>query len=538
MIPLLYVRYCMLRNFFRHLGRQDYLRFAILGSVFALVIAAGAGFATYGFSFIRSLPAMGEVVTGSLIELLFFILFHLLVISNLLVGYTYLFQPRRSHLSFSLPVAPGNVFLLRASEAVFQSSWASFVLVGAVLVSYGTSFEAGATYFLFLPVILGAFLLLCGGIGITAAFLLGLLRRRFGRKAFAIGGATLFLLGVSYLAGEVRTLSFRPGEELLFFTRLTSRLQTLSSPFWPGRWAANAVAAFSHGVASEGFFALGLLTSSAFLFWPVWDLLGRFPYLRLWQDLHGIGGRAQRRRRIPPVRSPLAGAIRKDLLLFVRDPTQTLQLLLFLLLMGLYSLSLLRFPKGLLPPRYMNYVAIANIAAISFILGSFSSRFVYPLLGVEGPAVWVFAVAPLAGRVILQTKLVLGLCLMVPSAVGLAAASHAALGIAGTEFLLGTALVTALACALVSLSLAFSATFAEFTSDRPGEVLGTMGGTSNFLASSGLVVIVLGLWIVGVVRGRGSALGLAATALDFLLLATIAGGGYLWATRRFRNREY
>ncbi len=538
MASLLFLRYCILRNFLRHLTRQDYVRFAILGGLFGLVIAAGAMFATYGFSFILDLPAMGEVVTESLVELLFFILFHLLIISNLLLGYTYLFHSRRAHLYFSFPLQAGTVFLLRGGEAILQSSWASFVLVGAVLISYGISAGASLPYFLLLPVTLCAFLLLCGVLGLTAAFLLGLLRQRFGRKVFYIGGAVLIILGTVYLAGQVRLLSFKPGEELIFFTRLTGRLQAMGSPFWPGKWATNAIMAFSRTLYAEGFFAVGLLAATAIGTWPILDLLGRHVYLELWQNLSIAGGRARKRARPPSSRRPLVGTIRKDLLLFVRDPAQSLQLILFILLMALYAVSLLRFPRGVLPDQYTRYVALANVAAISFILGSFSSRFVYPLLGIEGRAIWIFAAAPLTPRVILLAKLLMGYLIMAPAAVGLAVTSQLALGIEGHEFLLSALLVAGLSLALATLSLGFSAAFAEFTSDRPGEVLGTMGGTANFLASSGLAVVVVGLWSLGVVLGRTSPAGMAAIGAAFFVIASVIIGGYLWALRSFRGREY
>jgi hypothetical protein len=211
---------------------------------------------------------------------------------------------------------------------------------------------------------------------------------------------------------------------------------------------------------------------------------------------------------------------------------------LFLLLMALYAISLLRFPRGALTEQYVRYASLANLAAISFIMASFSSRFVYPLLGIEGKSIWLLAAAPVRPATILAAKLGLGLLLMCPAAVALAVASQLALGIQGAEFLLGTVLVTALSCALGTLALGFGAAFAEFTSDRPGEVLGTMGGTANFLASSGLVCLVVGLWILSSLLGRTTPGGVAAACGVFLTIGAVICACSIWALRCVRGREY
>jgi len=523
----------------RDLRKADLVRIGLLAAIFFVVIGAGVAFSIYGFSFILRLPAMGELVLSSLVDLLFFILFHLLAISNLLLGYAYLFRTKRAHLNFGVPVPAHAVFLLRLGGAFFQSSWATFLLVGAVLVSYGVSLKAPTLYYLAVPVVLGSFLALCGAIGLSLSVVLGYLRTRLGRRVFTVGGALLLAAGVIYLAAQVGTLSFKPGEELIFLTRLTHRLGAMHSPYWPGKWASNAVNAFANGLGREGWFAVALLASTACVFWPALDLSGRFFYLTLWQEVSAAsGGRKIRRDKVPRLTHPVAAIIRKDILLFLRDPAQSLQLVLFLLLMGLYSLSLLRFPRGVLPESYMRYVATANIAAMSFILGSFSSRFVYPLLGTEGLSIWVLASAPQGPETILRAKLFLGYLFMLPAAVALSFSSHSALGLSRADALAGTGFLFCLAQALTGLALAFSATFAEFTSDRPGEVLGTMGGTANFLTSSGFVVVAVGLWALGAAAGRNTLPGAVATVSAVGLSLAVAAGGYFWALRAYGAREF
>ncbi len=537
MMMLLRLRAHMLRNYFRNLRKEDIFRFAILFGLFGLFIAGGMALVAKGFWFVLKLPAMGEILSNGLVQFLFFVLFNFLILSNLLVGYAYLFRGRRTELYFSLPLPAPRVFALHAAESIVQSSWATFLLGSAVLVSYGASHDAGAMYYALMPAVLSAFLLLCGVIGVLGAFLLGLLRRRFGRKVFTIAGAAFILAGGAYLVAQLREISFAPGQELVLLTRLTERLRAMSSSFWPGKWTSHALLAFARGFGGEGFFSLGLTVSAACALWPVLDLLGRHRYLALWQDLNALAAPPRRRTRIPRVRGPLAGLIRKDVLLFARDPTQSLQLIVFLLLMALYTVSLLRIPRDVLPAPYWRFISLANLTAISFILASFSSRFVYPLLESEGVSIWILMSAPIGRRAVIAAKMLLGLLLMLPAAVCLAVASQLAITTDAVPLLLGTLLIVLLSVALTALALGFSAAFARWKSDRPSEVLGTAGGTANFLASAGLVALVMGLWVTGDLL-RVHALGTALRAAALLCAGAAIAGGLAWSLRALARREY
>ena len=538
MRALLFLRYCLLKNLLSHLRREDGARIAVIGTAFATVMAGGMVLTIAGFRFVLRLPAMGEVISSGLVQLLFFVLLHFLIASNLLLGYSYLFRARRTSLYIALPIPPERVFLVRAGEAVLQSSWAGFVLVGAVLTCYGISHRAAPSFYALIPVVLLPFLALCGAAGVTLAFILAALRSRFGRRVFFAAALLTAVLGAAYLAEQVRALSLQPGREMVFFTRLTDRLRAMSSPFWPGKWASAAVTAFARGRPAEGFFSSALLAATACAFWPLLDLFGRRRYLRLWQDLSACGAHGARRPPRMTASGPRAAIIRKDLVLFFRDPTQFLQLALFVLLMGLYTISLLRVPIDILPQAFFRYVSMANLTAIAFILASFSARFVYPLLDTEGRAVWVLAAAPLRFERVVTAKLIMGCALLTPFALALGTASQTLLGVAYGPLLLGTLLVTLLALALASLALAFSASCARFKSDRPSEVLGTAGGTANFLASTGLVCVVMGLWVLGEILGRTRAWGLAVTCGTLAALPAVFAACTVWARRALRGREF
>lgn len=437
-----------------------------------------------------------------------------------------------------LPLPAPRVFALHGAEAIVQSSWATFLLGTAVLLGYGVSHQARAQYYALMPVVLAAFLLLCGVLGLLGAFALGLLRRRFGRKVFVIAGAAIVLLGGAYLASQIEAISFAQGQELIMLTRLTDRLRAMSSSYWPGKWTSHALLAFARGFTNEGFFSLGLTLSAVCAAWPFLDFLGRHRYLELWQDLNALSTPARKRTRVPRARGPLAGLIRKDLFLFARDPTQALQLLVFLLLMALYTLSLLRIPREQLPPQFWQFVSLANLTAISCILASFSSRFVYPLLESEGVSIWVIMSMPIGRRTIIGAKLCLGLLLMLPAAIGLSLASQLALRTETGPLVIGVCLIAVLSIALTTLAVGFSAAFARFKSDRPSEVLGTIGGTANFLASTGLVVLIIGAWATVeflAVRAAGPIL----RAAPFLGAGVLCAAAFVWwSLRSLRRREY
>ena len=129
------------------------------------------------------------------------------------------------------------------------------------------------------------------------------------------------------------------------------------------------------------------------------------------------GGRTSRRRRAGLDRStrsstalffflphPIRLLILKDLRTFRRDPAQWSQFLIFFGLLAFYFLNIP--PAGLrrAEPSWRNLVSFLNLSVTALILSTFTSRFIFPLLSLEGRNFWVLGLLPLRREQILWGK--------------------------------------------------------------------------------------------------------------------------------------
>ena len=103
---------------------------------------------------------------------------------------------------------------------------------------------------------------------------------------------------------------------------------------------------------------------------------------------------------------PVRLLILKDLRTFLRDPAQWSQFLIFFGLLAFYFLNIPRLGYGAQSPYWRNLVSFLNLSVTALILSTFTSRFIFPLLSLEGRNFWVLGLLPLSRDQILWAKFV------------------------------------------------------------------------------------------------------------------------------------
>ena len=97
-----------------------------------------------------------------------------------------------------------------------------------------------------------------------------------------------------------------------------------------------------------------------------------------------------------PMRMRLIAA--KDMRTFFRAPLQWTQLVILFGLMALYLVNVPRFSGHNPLDGWGMIIPYLNFGAISFILATFTSRFVFPLVSLEGHQMWLIGMLPLTAR--------------------------------------------------------------------------------------------------------------------------------------------
>lgn len=125
-------------------------------------------------------------------------------------------------------------------------------------------------------------------------------------------------------------------------------------------------------------------------------------------------------RPLPPTSQSI---VRKDLLVFVRDPSQWSQIILLLGLAVLYVVNARALAEGFAAFGDIGIWILTgmHVGLAAFIAAGLAARFAFPLLSLEGPASWLLEGAPISPPNILWAKLwgALPIVAGFPSLVGL-----------------------------------------------------------------------------------------------------------------------
>jgi ABC-2 type transport system permease protein len=195
-----------------------------------------------------------------------------------------------------------------------------------------------------------------------------------------------------------------------------------------------------------------------------------------------------------PFPTQLQLLLAKDWRLLRRDPVQWSQFLIFFGLLGLYFLNVDRFNNRHSDIGYItwiNMVSFLNLAVVGLILSTFTTRFIYPMISLEGHCFWILGLLPVERDTIVWSKFwFASLGSWVPCAV-LVLLSDMMLGV--PPLVIG---VHQLTCVLLCLGLAsfavgLGAMMPNFHETSPSKIAAGFGGTLNLVLSALYIMVVV-----------------------------------------------
>ena len=498
------MRFQMFRNRLRSLDRDSSAKIFVVIVGLACIFGIGHWVSYYSFKYIETFPAIGAHLNSRLLALLFLVLFAMVTLSSAIVSYTSLFVARETSFFFEQPVPPRTIFSLKVFESIVFSGWATFLLCLPVLIAFGRVRDVGTAFYFQSAATLFVFILFCGLAGALVSVVLLVLVRRWTLQKLLVAG-TLLLAFVSW--SFVRSFDFAAldGEQnLVALERFTVNLQALQSPFFPSSWASNGILAAAAQHTQEYFFQLGILAANALILLPLLNDYAAKGYTsrglttiepaRFWRRKEKVTAPVTRRRKRAnaPTRGPMEVLIWKDLATFFRNPAQVSQFVLFTILTIGYVASLTQIPSTLFANSKWEIVLhFANLTAICLILSSFTSRFLFPLISLEGKAFWILGLAPVERVFLVKQKLMFGRVLIM--SLGLVAAFLSSYCL---EFqlpiMLGSLFIATLSSwVLTALAVGLGAAYPNFNEDNPARIAVGLGGTLNFFASAITVIALI-----------------------------------------------
>src|SRR5690606_34515320 len=168
-------------------------------------------------------------------------------------------------------------------------------------------------------------------------------------------------------------------------------------------------------------------------------------------------------------------------------------------------------------------IAFLNQTAVSLILATFTNRFVFPLVSLEGQQLWLLGLLPVSRGRIIMAKFLYALTITVLAAVGVMAISVTRLGL--PQSLAAAHIVSSVAICIVlcGVSIGVGARMPVFHERNPARIAGGFGGTVSLLLSVALVVLSLvGMGIMSAkALGEGFGESLTGSMLTWLLAVVV-----------------
>lgn len=508
-----------------------------------------------GFAFVQGFVFVGDILLDKVIELFFFALFVMLVISQALFAYGSYFRSKELSFLRTIPVPPASLFAWEFWETSLLSSWTFLFLSVPMLVAYaqvrGIFFSfVGLFLLLFLPLIL-----IAGALGTLLAFaFVRIWRSRRGWFWMALAGlAAMGLIAAAVFLGRRMQPELQPTMNQIL-DKMLRHTQFIQWPFWPSQWVSRAMLGFLKG---EFLRAVGYL-------WFLW-LTAAFLVqgILLWGgELLDSSLEWERRRRTRAARAPLrlkflnlparlllgraaAAVFLKDIKNFLRDPAQWSHFAIFFGLLGLYFLNLRNLRYDVLGQYWKNLITFLNMTTVGLVAGTLATRFFFPLPSLEIRHRWIWR-AEGAGK-ILRAKFVVGFLFLLGVTEGLMVLSCNMLRVEGWMLELCLAADFFICLTMISLSLGLGAMFPVPKEDVSAKIVSGFGGTLCLvmtLAYLAVVVLAIALplqWFLvqRAISGPVFVRWMTASGAMVVLLSLGLSAGSLWmGARAMRTSEF
>jgi ABC-2 type transport system permease protein len=314
----------------------------------------------------------------------------------------------------------------------------------------------------------------------------------------------LVILSLALVGGWLYRLARLPQHGVLDredVSRILSRFTFSSGRMIPSHWVARGLHAAGNARPVEALYYLGLVWSNGLFLYllTAWTAgrLYRRGYDRLSTGtglMRKPGGRwldAFFGACLPFVRPSTRLLLVKDFRTFRRDPQQWVQILIFSGLMILYILNIRSMFVTGIQWQYQNSISLLNLFAVALLLCTYTGRFIYPLLSLEGRKFWILGLLPLRREQLLWGKFAFSLTGTLLLAELLIVLSDVMLYMPLPVILLHAVTVLVLAAGLSGLAVGLGAVMPNFRESDPSKIAVGFGGTLNLVASLLFVLLVL-----------------------------------------------
>lgn len=480
--------------------RHARLRLTLVALLSLVFWASLYGLFHEAFAFLDSLHAQ---VISLLFNAFFASLMVMLVFSNGILTYGSMYASPEAKLLLTLPARSESIFGHKFRESLWFSCW-GFVLLGSpMLAAYGVVRGAPWTYYALLFPLMISFVIIPATIGSICCIAMAawLPRLRFHATAIALaaGSTAAVWLGWSL----IRSVN-NQGITTAWFEETLSRMSIAEHKLLPSWWLSSGlIEAARKDVDAENAWAsfieslkfLALLVSNGLLLQVAGGWVAQSAYRLGYSQIAGEVP-ARRNRQLSRFddfltnigsrrRRPLRLLLVKDLRIFRRDIAQWSQFAIFFGLLGLYFFNLRCFNYT---HTYRSMIGFLNLAVVGLILSTFTTRFIFPMISLEGRRFWILGLLPVHRDQIVWSKFLFSFFGGLLPCSLLVWLSDSMLGVSRGLLVVHEICCLMLCLGLSGIAVGLGAKMPDLRESSPAKIASGFGGTLSLVMSSLFII--------------------------------------------------
>ena len=458
-------------------------------------------FAAGGFLFVQRLfyfllveIRIGLFLLHEFISMILFIFFVSVNIGNIIVSYSTLYKSNEINFFFTKPILPARIFAIKFLDNFFYSSSTLIMMLFSLLAAYVVYFKLSVGAFLilvfnFIPLMFSA-----ASLGVIILLLIIQLASRYGIKKIIYGLISLYFLTVVFFFNlnspktlVTTVLKYYPFVSKDFY------LGDLIPPlikFLPNNWFAQSAYWLVRGYISFSleYFLLQLVLS--LLLFSAAIYLGHRWYFKTWLLNAKLNADFVSKRKESKsffnfenksfLKPQTESILKRDLLMFIREPSQYIHFFVLLFLIGVFIFSVagIKF-VGLGNYNLQTMIYLSLFLFNLLFISTLSLRFIFPLISLEGQAFWKLKSSPVQNSLFLKSKIVIFTSLILFIALSLSFFSNYKFGIVLTAFSAITTLLTALT--IISINFGMGGLYTNFKEKNAIRLSSSQGASLSFL---------------------------------------------------------
>lgn len=507
----LWIRLRTLQYQVRFKLRRRWLEILIPTFIIFGLIVGGRSLFISGAQFLLGQGELGRLLLNRLFYLGWTIIFYLLIISNIITALSTLYRSPEVSFLLTKPVHHTQIFHAKLFENLVYSSWAILVLGLPLTLAYGdVKGFSGMDLFLVFPLALLPYLVIATVTGLILLLVVIRLSKWFRMQSvfFALGLVAVAFFWLYFRFSQQETLLVGNAASLRAVSRYLFNLARTPFPLLPSYWFTELFTSYGSGHLREALFHTAVLVTTALVGLELITWLAKVNYFTTIQLYERTKQRAKKHAHksryvslpLPGLSPQVRSLITKEILQFLRTPQQWIQLLLFAFFISVYLLNLARIDIRIqdLDPLWRKLVYLFNFGFSGFIIAALTSRFVYPLISLEGPGFWILQAAPAPLKMVFKVKLWISITLFFGLTEMVSLVSNYYLNQGWEVALISTLFLILETLGLVSLALGMGALFPQFQEHNPMRIASSMGGTITVILSLMYVATMVGalVWFI------------------------------------------